>query len=128
MPSKPVGGEHADAIGVTVVVPPKPSCFSLDGTDFWKRSAIFLKLALPGAAMLGFEAWTFEAQTLLSGLLGTVSLNAQATLLNIITITWMAGPLAIGIAASIKVGHAIGSGSATDARSTARAASSVVLV
>ena len=34
-------------------------------------------MGLPGAAMLGLEAWSFEVTTLLASYLGTVALDAQ---------------------------------------------------
>merc|ERR1740139_1376938 len=97
-PSRSAGETDVEADSKTLIRPPQPSCCSCDRTNFRERAMIFLKLALPGAAMFGFEAWTFELQTVLSGLLGTVSLDAHAIMLNIGALSWLAGPCAIGIA------------------------------
>jgi MATE family multidrug resistance protein len=82
-------------------------------------------LALPGACMLALEAWAFEVSSLLAGLLGDlVSLDAHIILLNVCGFTFLSFPFALGIAASIRVGHLLGAGKPNEAKR----ATAVVLV
>ena len=60
--------QHAETI---------PSWRDPEGLSLAARVRKFIKLGAPGALMLGLEAWSFEATTLLSGLLGTVPLAAH---------------------------------------------------
>jgi len=74
-------------------------------------------LALPGACMLALEAWAFEVSSLLAGLLGDlVSLDAHIILLNVCGFTFLSFPFALGIAASIRVGHLLGAGKPQEAK------------
>lgn len=49
------------------------------------RAILFFRLGVPGALMLGLEAWAFELTTFLASFLGIVSLDAHTILLNIIS-------------------------------------------
>lgn len=60
--------QHAETI---------PSWRDPEGLSLAARVRKFIKLGAPGALMLGLEAWSFEATTLLSGLIGTVPLAAH---------------------------------------------------
>eukprot|EP00966_Prymnesium_polylepis_P165543 3826772-Prymnesium_polylepis.2 len=60
--------------------------------------------------------------------LGTVALDSHVIMLNIITFTFLSFPFALGIAASIRVGHLLGQGDAPGARTTAKATFVLILV
>ena len=84
------------------------------------RSKHFLRLGAPGALMMGLEAWFFEVSTLLASFLGTVALDAHVVMLNVCAFTFLAFPFAVGIAASIRVGHTLGANQPAIASTTAR--------
>ena len=84
------------------------------------RAAPLFKLGVPGALMLALEAWAFDFSTLLAGYLGQTSLDAHVVLLTVISFTFVSFPLAVGIAASIRVGQTLGAADANAARATAR--------
>lgn len=88
----------------------------------------FAKLALSGALSITAEAWCFEITTILSGLLGTVALDAHVIVLNMAAFLFLSFPFAIGIAASIRVGQLIGDQKAEDAQRSARASFLLSLV
>ena len=77
--------------------------------------------------MLSFEAWFFEVATFLAAFLGTTSLDAHITMLNICAFTFLSVPFALGIAASIRVGHSLGAGKPAEAKATAKVAVLLVL-
>lgn len=81
----------------------------------------FWKLAISGALSITAEAWSFEVTTILAGLVGTVALDAHTITLTIATFIFLSFPFAIGIAASIRVGHLIGDQRPEDARRSAKA-------
>ena len=83
------------------------------------RVGRFLRLGLPGALMLALEAWAFELSTLMAAYLGTVSLDAHVSLLNIISFTFLSCPFALGIAASIRVGQLLGAAKVEAAKAVA---------
>jgi MATE family multidrug resistance protein len=76
----------------------------------------FFRLGAPGALMLGLESWSFDVTSIFAGYLGEAALGAHAIMLNVIALTFVAFPLALSIAASIEVGHALGAGAAARAR------------
>ena len=81
----------------------------------------FWKLAISGALSITAEAWSFEVTTILAGLVGTVELDAHTITLTIATFIFLSFPFAIGIAASIRVGHLIGDQRPEDARRSSNA-------
>jgi len=85
-----------------------------------ERAGPLFKLGVPGALMLALEAWAFDFSTLLAGYLGQTSLDAHVVLLTVISFTFVSFPLAVGIAASIRVGQTLGAADANAARATAR--------
>ena len=87
----------------------------------WDVMKPFAKLALSGALSITAEAWSFEVTTILSGLLGTVELDAHVISLNLATFLFLSFPFAIGIAASIRVGQLIGERKSEDAQRSSRA-------
>ena len=80
----------------------------------------FFRLGAPGALMLALEAWSFDLSTVMAGYLGALSLDAHTILLNTISFTFVSFPLALGIAAAIRVGHSLGAGDGHAARLTAK--------
>ena len=105
-----------------------PSLTRLDCGTVPSRVGTFLRLGVPGAIMLGLEAWFFELSTFLASFLGTVSFDAHCTLLNICAFTFLSFPFALGIAASIRVGQTLGAGAPQQAQATAQASFALVLV
>ena len=83
-------------------------------------SARFFRLGAPGALMLALEAWSFDLSTVMAGYLGALSLDAHTILLSIIAFTFVSFPLALGIAAAIRVGHCLGAGDGVSAKLTAK--------
>jgi len=80
----------------------------------WSRECLqdwrpYLRLGVPGVAMLCAEWWGFEVHALIAGRFGTVSLAAQTLLLNSISLMFMYS-LGISISASIRVGNFLGAG------------------
>ncbi|KAJ3100707.1 hypothetical protein HDU97_001994 [Phlyctochytrium planicorne] len=78
----------------------------------------FLSLGAPGIAMMASEWWAFEIIALGSGLLGERFLAAQTIVLNTCGLTYM-GPLGFAIAATTRIGNALGADCPNRARCTA---------
>lgn len=97
-----------------------PSWHDPEGVPLATRMGKFVHLGAPGALMLGLEAWSFEATTLLAGLLGTVPLAAHMVLINTVGFTFLSFPFALGIASSIRVGWLLGAGDAPRAQTCAK--------
>eukprot|EP00985_Skeletonema_marinoi_P033259 scaffold40855_cov204-Skeletonema_marinoi.AAC.2 len=94
----------------------------------WHVIKPFIKLAISGALSISAEAWSFEVTTILSGLLGTVELDAHVICLNMATFLFLSFPFAIGIAASIRVGQLIGELKPVDAQRSTRMSFLLTLV
>ncbi|KAF7720899.1 hypothetical protein EC973_005787 [Apophysomyces ossiformis] len=80
----------------------------------WSREALtewwpFIRLAVPGIMMVCSEWWAFEISALASSYLGTVNLAAQSILLTSCSATYTI-PFGISVAASNRVGNALGAG------------------
>ncbi|KAI9319797.1 mate-domain-containing protein [Dichotomocladium elegans] len=78
----------------------------------WSREALhgwwpFLKLAIPGILLVCSEWWAFELAALAASYLGTVDLAAQSVLQTSISATFTI-PYGISVAASNRVGNALG--------------------
>lgn len=67
------------------------------------------KLGWPIGAQFGLEAGLFSASTLIIGLFGTTALAAHQVAINASSVTFMV-PLGIGMAATVRVGQAVGAG------------------
>lgn len=80
-----------------------------------KATKGFLRIAMSGATSMAAEAWSFEITTILAGLLGTTALDAHVITLTIATFLYLSFPFAVGLAASIRVGHLVGEGRSVDA-------------
>ena len=106
--------------------PTLPPCH-LQWRQLPHRVKQFLALGAPGAAMMSFEAWFFEIATLLASFLGTIALDAHVVMLNICAFTFLSFPFALGIAASIRVGHTLGSGQPAAAKATSNLTFALIL-
>jgi MATE family multidrug resistance protein len=73
----------------------------------WARMQGLLRLGLPAGFQISLEVGVFAAATALIGRLAPVTLAAHQIALNCATVTYMV-PLAIGSAAAVRVGQAIG--------------------
>ncbi len=79
----------------------------------------FWNMAISGALGFAAEAWSFEVTTILSGLLGTIPLDAHIITLTFSTFVYLSFPFAVSISASIRVGQLIGDARPNDARRSA---------
>jgi MATE family multidrug resistance protein len=69
----------------------------------------FFRLAIPGGLMMSCEAWAFDLTAVFAGLLhDSVALDAHVCLLNLSGFTFLAFPLGISIATTIRVGNLLG--------------------
>lgn len=80
-----------------------------------------VRFGLPIAGMIVAEVGVFNATYFLMGSLGEAALAAHQIALQLASLTFMV-PLGISIAASIRVGHAIGRGAPADAERAGRVA------
>jgi MATE family multidrug resistance protein len=77
----------------------------------WSGFAEFARLAVPGGLMMSCEAWAFDLTAVFAGLLhDSVALDAHVCLLNLSGFTFLAFPLGISIATTIRVGRVLGGG------------------
>ncbi|XP_029913042.1 multidrug and toxin extrusion protein 1-like isoform X2 [Myripristis murdjan] len=86
--------------------------WSLDCLQEWGP---FIKVAVPSMLMLCLEWWMFELGGFLAGLIGEVELGAQSVVYGLATIAYMF-PLGFAVAASVRVGNALGSGNTEQAK------------
>ncbi|MGD9846553.1 MAG: MATE family efflux transporter, partial [Variibacter sp.] len=73
----------------------------------WPRLRELIRLGLPIAATMAFEVTTFNGAVILMGLISAPALAAHAIAIQIASTTFMV-PLAIGQAATVRVGRAYG--------------------
>ncbi|NWS21918.1 S47A2 protein, partial [Pachyramphus minor] len=88
----------------------------------WSRDCLldwgsFIWLAVPGMIMMCIEWWTFEIGSFLAGLLSVVELGAQSVIYELASAAYMV-PLGISVAASVRVGNALGSGDVVQAKTS----------
>ncbi|KAJ7422174.1 Multidrug and toxin extrusion protein 2 [Willisornis vidua] len=88
----------------------------------WSRDCLldwgsFIWLAVPGMIMLCIEWWTFEIGSFLAGLLSVVELGAQSVINELSCAAYMV-PLGFSVAASVRVGNALGSGDVVQAKTS----------
>ncbi|NXM08360.1 S47A2 protein, partial [Tyrannus savana] len=88
----------------------------------WSRDCLldwgsFIWLAVPGMVMMCIEWWTFEIGSFLAGLLSVVELGAQSVIYELSCAAYMV-PLGISVAASVRVGNALGSGDVVQAKTS----------
>ncbi|CAO2643479.1 Multidrug and toxin extrusion protein 1 [Lemmus lemmus] len=77
--------------------------------------ASFLQLAVPSMLMLCIEWWAYEIGSFLCGLVNVTELGAQAVIYELASVAYMV-PFGFGVAASVRVGNALGAGNAEQAR------------
>ncbi|XP_025070620.1 multidrug and toxin extrusion protein 1 [Alligator sinensis] len=77
----------------------------------------FMRLAVPSMLMMCIEWWTFEIGSFLAGLISVVELGAQSVIYELSNAAYMV-PLGFSVAASVRVGNALGSGDAEQARTS----------
>ncbi|XP_062392509.1 multidrug and toxin extrusion protein 1 [Sardina pilchardus] len=87
--------------------------------DGWSKDCLqewgpYLRLALPSMLMLCVEWWTYEIGGFLAGLISEVELGAQSVVYQVATIAYMS-PLGFSVAASVRVGTALGAGNTEQA-------------
>ncbi|NXX07195.1 S47A2 protein, partial [Larus smithsonianus] len=95
----------------------------------WTRDCLldwgsFIRLAVPGMLMMCIEWWTFEIGSFLAGddesfpgLLSVVELGAQSVIYELSSAAYMV-PLGFSVAASVRVGNALGSGDVVQAKTS----------
>ncbi|MEE6469489.1 hypothetical protein FKM82_008652 [Ascaphus truei] len=81
----------------------------------------FVHLAIPSMLMVCIEWWSFEIGGFLAGLISVVELGAQSIMLELASAAYMV-PLGFSVAASIRVGHALGAGDVQQAKSSCNVA------
>ncbi|XP_049632826.1 multidrug and toxin extrusion protein 1-like [Suncus etruscus] len=86
--------------------------WSLECLQDW---ASFLHLAIPSMLMLCIEWWAYEIGSFLSGILGMVELGAQSVVYELAVIVYMI-PTGFSVAASVRVGNALGAGNIEQAK------------
>ncbi|XP_055992852.1 multidrug and toxin extrusion protein 1-like isoform X2 [Sorex fumeus] len=86
--------------------------WSLECLQDW---ASFLHLAIPSMLMLCIEWWAYEIGSFLSGVLGMVELGAQSVVYELAVIVYMI-PTGFSVAASVRVGNALGAGNIEQAK------------
>ncbi|XP_064379245.1 multidrug and toxin extrusion protein 2-like [Dromaius novaehollandiae] len=77
----------------------------------------FIHLAVPSMLMMCIEWWTFEIGSFLAGLLSVVELGAQSVIYELSCAAYMV-PLGFSVATSVRVGNALGSGDAVQAKTS----------
>ncbi|KAK7143811.1 hypothetical protein R3I93_014845 [Phoxinus phoxinus] len=92
--------------------------------DGWSRECLqewgaFIRLAFPSMLMLCVEWWTLEIGGFLAGLISEAELGAQSVVFELCTIAYMF-PLGFGVAASVRVGNALGAGNTEQAKLSAK--------
>uniref|UniRef100_A0A803V6U7 Multidrug and toxin extrusion protein n=1 Tax=Ficedula albicollis TaxID=59894 RepID=A0A803V6U7_FICAL len=88
----------------------------------WSRECLldwgsFVWLAVPSMIMLCVEWWTFEIGSFLAGLISVVELGAQSVIYELACVAYML-PLGISVAASVRVGNALGAGNVEQAKTS----------
>ncbi|XP_077402361.1 multidrug and toxin extrusion protein 1-like isoform X3 [Vanacampus margaritifer] len=86
--------------------------WSLDSLREWGP---FLRLALPSMLMTCLEWWLYEIAGFLAGLISEVELGAESILYQLATMVYMF-PMGFSIAASVRVGNALGAGNTEQAK------------
>ncbi|ROL50851.1 Multidrug and toxin extrusion protein 1 [Anabarilius grahami] len=91
-------------------------CWSRDCLQEW---GAFIHLAFPSMLMLCVDWWTFEIGGFLAGLISEVELGAQSVIYELASIMNMF-PMGFAVAASVRVGNALGAGETEQAKLSAK--------
>lgn len=86
--------------------------WSLDSLQEWGP---FVKLAIPSMIMICLSWWIFEIGGFLAGVINEVELGAQSIAYQLCLIVYMF-PMGFSIAASVRVGNALGAGNVAQAK------------
>ncbi|KAJ1185871.1 hypothetical protein NDU88_002657 [Pleurodeles waltl] len=78
----------------------------------------FTSLAVPSMLILCFEWWIYEIGNFVAGLISVTELGAESVMYQICTVAYML-PYGLSIAASVRVGNALGAGNEKQAKSSA---------
>ncbi|XP_054857522.1 multidrug and toxin extrusion protein 1 [Eublepharis macularius] len=84
-------------------------------TDCLQEWGSFMRLAVPSMLMICIEWWTFEIGSFLSGMISVVELGAQSIIYELATLAYLL-PQGMSVAASVRVGNALGAGDAEQAK------------
>ncbi|XP_077051435.1 multidrug and toxin extrusion protein 1-like [Siphateles boraxobius] len=92
--------------------------------DGWSRDCLqewgaFIRLAFPSMVMVCVEWWTYEIGGFLAGLISEAELGAQSVVYELATIAYMF-PQGFAVAASVRVGNALGAGNSEQAKLSAK--------
>ncbi|KAM6986803.1 multidrug and toxin extrusion protein 1-like [Aplochiton taeniatus] len=92
----------------------------------WTRDCLqewgpFIILAIPSMLMMCLEWWTYEIGGFLAGLISEAELGAQSVVYELATIAYMF-PLGFSVAASVRVGNALGAGNTQQAKLSGKVA------
>uniref|UniRef100_A0A3B5AC47 Multidrug and toxin extrusion protein n=1 Tax=Stegastes partitus TaxID=144197 RepID=A0A3B5AC47_9TELE len=88
--------------------------------DGWSRDCLqewgpFLRLAVPSMLMHCLEWWLYEIAGFLAGIISETELGAQSIVYELAAIAYMF-PMGFSVAASVRVGNALGAGNAEQAK------------
>lgn len=90
----------------------------------WTGSMALLKLGVPVALILTAEAWLFQVGALFIAQFGDIAIGAHQIAINFAAMAFMV-PLSIGMAATVRVGDALGRG---DLPAAARAGNAGIVI
>ncbi|XP_056118146.1 multidrug and toxin extrusion protein 1-like [Rhinichthys klamathensis goyatoka] len=88
-------------------------------SDCLQEWGAFIRLAFPSMVMLCVEWWTYEIGGFLAGLISEAELGAQSVVCELATIAYLF-PLGFAVAASVRVGNALGAGNTEQAKLSAK--------
>lgn len=86
--------------------------WSLDCLQEW---GLFVKLAIPSMLMICLSWWIFEIGGFLAGVISETELGAQSIAYQLCVVAYMV-PLGFSVAASVRVGNALGAGNVEQAK------------
>ncbi|XP_061575958.1 multidrug and toxin extrusion protein 1-like [Cololabis saira] len=86
--------------------------WSLDCLQEWD---LFIKLAIPSMLMVCLSWWIFEIGGILAGMISEVELGVQSVAYQLCIMAYMC-PLGFSVAASVRVGNALGAGNTRQAK------------
>ena len=106
-------GETAAAPASAPTAPPPrslPSGTKLVERSFFGDIATIFKLGLPGGIMLALEAGAFEITTIFAAQISPIAISAHAIMMQVSGFIYMTFAVSTMIAASVRVGNALGRG------------------
>ncbi|KIM55759.1 hypothetical protein SCLCIDRAFT_30108 [Scleroderma citrinum Foug A] len=85
------------------------------GRDIWQGWGLLGRLGVAGIGQIASAWWTWELTAFAAGLLGSVMLAAQSTLIVSVSLAYQAS-FATSVAASVRIGNLLGEGKARRAK------------